>query len=111
MGEVILQGPQPQSPLGFCFVCAGAAKFAAIKPHIAEIQAHEATGEGVRRWPVHASPQPAVAWGQVPGMQALAPLCWTHNTPIEVSNSGLIRANGALPQNVPLLDGTRRRPA
>lgn len=113
MGEVILQGPAPQTVLGFCFVCAGAAKFGAIQSVAAEIRAHEASSDtSVKRYGVHASPQPAVAWGIVPNTQIAAPLCWTHLSPIEVSASSLIRAQGSLPQNggPVLLDGTRRPP-
>lgn len=110
MGEVILTGPVPGGPLGFCMVCAGVAKHAAIMPVAAEIRQHEASGEGTRRYPVHGAPQPAVAWGQVPGTPMIAPLCWTHMTPIEVTTSGLLRASGPLPQPPPgavLLDGSR----
>ena len=115
MGEVILQGPQPDSPLGFCFVCAGAAKFAAIQGETgAEIRAHEAAAsQVVKRYPVRAVPQPAVAFGVVPNTQMVAPLCWTHLSPIEITASSLLRAQGSLPQaNGPvLLDGTHRPPS
>lgn len=114
MGEVILQGPLPSSALGFCFVCAGMVKHAAIQGVASEIREHEASNSQlVRRFPVHGTPQPAVAWGLVPGTQIVSPLCWTHLMPVETSTSGLIRAQGPLPQaNGPvLLDGTHRPPS
>jgi hypothetical protein len=111
MGEVILTGPLPAGPLGFCMVCAGAAKHEAIMGVADDIRRHEASGQGLRRYPVRGQPQPAVAWGQVPGTAMLAPLCWTHMTPIEVTTSGLLRASGPLPppprQGPVLLDGSR----
>lgn len=112
MGEVILQGPVPQSPLGFCFVCAGACKFHVVQGEAgAKIRAHEASSSPqVLTVPVLGKPQPAVAFGVVPGTQIVAPLCWTHLSPIEVSASNLLRANGALPDpsGPVLLDGSRR---
>lgn len=100
MGEVILQGPQPQTPLGFCFVCAGAAKFHAIQGEAgAKIRAHEASpATRTLTVPVRGQPHDAVAFGVVPNTQIVAPLCWTHLSPIELTASSLFRANGALPQ-------------
>lgn len=109
-GIAVLNGPTlpAHAQLGFCLICASFGKLAALEGIKAAVEAHERSGNGVRRWPLTVPAeycQPAVAFGLVPQLGALAPLCWSHlSIP---STTGLITAgpagfNGG-PPGVPLL--------
>lgn len=106
-GFARLDGPAPAPPGAlFCALCAGLAKFAAMKDIGPEVTSHEVRGDGTRAWPL-ALPEPpalAVAWGLVPQLGAALPLCWTHLAAIDNRASGILPATGMPPGPV-LLDG------
>lgn len=115
-GTVILQGPAApaDAALGLCAVCAALGKFAAAGPLRAEIEAHERSGQGVRRWSLKIPPeflQRAVTFGVVPALQAALPVCWSHMVALQPTTGGIIPAAPGLPglpnggQGIPLLGG------
>lgn len=116
-GTVVLQGPPApaDAPLGLCAVCSALGKFAAIGPVRSGIEAHERSGQGVKRWALKIPSeyvQRAVAFGVVPSMQAALPVCWSHMIALQPTTGGIIPAAPGVPglpnggQGIPLLGGS-----
>ena len=110
-GTVILTGPPapPGSALGWCAVCAGLGKQAALAADRDAVTEHEARGQGVRAWALDIPPEfavAAVAWGVYLPLQAALPLCWTHLAGLDNRASGIILAA----PGVPFLGDGRPRP-
>jgi hypothetical protein len=97
-GFVTVTGPHPApGTLGFCLVCAGAAKHQGLLKAQPEIQAHESSGEGelTVQLDLPGFPALAVAWSRIMTIGVAAPVCWTHTEPIDLRTGGFIQPASA----------------